>query len=94
MTAQLNNPLTVPPQRKGGRQRTDLTPQQLDALVMLDVVETAALLRVGTDKVRQAIKRGELLAEDFGSAQRPKYRIPREAIDAYRESKRVIPEGK
>lgn len=87
------NPLTVPPQRKGGRQRTNLTPEQLNALLVLDVVEAAALLRLSTDKIRQEIKKGTLSAENFGTPTRPLYRITREALNAYREARRVTAGG-
>ncbi len=78
------NPLTAPPQRVGSRQRTDLTPQQLDALLMLDVVEAAALVRVSTAKMRAEIKSGRLVAENFGTPTRPLYRIHRTQLDAWR----------
>ncbi|WP_199776935.1 helix-turn-helix domain-containing protein [Deinococcus sp. NW-56] len=83
------NPLTAPPQRKGGRQRTTLTPEQLDALLMLDVVEAAALLRVGTDLIRREIREGRLIAENYGTPARPLYRIPRPQLDAWRAERRA-----
>lgn len=93
MTAPLN-PLTAPPQRVGSRQRTDLTPQQLDALLMLDVVEAAALMRMSGAKIRAEMKAGRLIAENFGTATRPLYRIHRAQLDAWRAAARTATEGK
>lgn len=81
------NPLTAPPQRKGGRQRTNLTPEQLEALRVLDVVETAALLRVGTDLIRKEIRAGTLPAENYGTPSRPVYRIHRAQLDTWRAAR-------
>lgn len=84
-TPQAVNPLTSPPQAgRRGRQKTALTPEQLDALHVLDVVETAALLRVGTDLIRREIRAGTLPAENYGTPQRPVYRIHRAQLDAWR----------
>ncbi|WP_169726649.1 helix-turn-helix domain-containing protein [Deinococcus murrayi] len=87
--SQAVNPLTAPPRRRGGRQRTTLTPEQLDALHVLDVVETAALLRVGTDLIRREIRSGSLPAENYGTATRPVYRIHRAQLDAWRAERRA-----
>lgn len=82
------NPLTSSPKaQRRGRQRTQLTPEQLDALHVLDVVETAALLRVGTDLIRREIRSGTLSAENYGSAGRPVYRIHRVQLDAWRATR-------
>lgn len=86
------NPLTAPPQRVGRRQRTDLTPTQLDALIFLDVVEAGALIRVSPAKIRAEIKAGRLLAENYGTPTRPLYRIHREQLDRWRDAART--EGK
>lgn len=80
------NPLTTPPQRRG-RARTPLTPEQLAALPVLDVVETAAFLRVGTDLIRREIKAGTLTADNYGNAGRPLYRIHRAQLDAWRAAR-------
>ncbi|UQN07408.1 hypothetical protein [Deinococcus sp. QL22] len=77
-------PLTRSPRTTNGRQRTTLTPQQLDTLTVLDVVETAALLRIGQDLVRKEIRAGRLIAENYGTPSRPIYRIYRPQLDAWR----------
>lgn len=89
MTASTINPLTAPPQRVGKRQRTDLTPQQLDALTVYDVVEAAAHMRVSPAKIRAEIHAGRLIAENYGTPARPLYRIPRANLDAWRAAART-----
>lgn len=79
----------MPPQRVGKRQKTTLTPQQLEQLVFLDVVEAAALVRFSPAKIRQEIKEGRLIAENFGTPTRPLYRIYREQLDAWRLAART-----
>ena len=72
------------------------TLQELDALPVLDVAEVAQLLRITPDTVRREIKAGNLQAENYGSGTRPVYRIPREALNRWRDSRTVTPqpEGK
>ena len=89
MTAPVN-PLTAPPQRVGKRQQTTLTPQQLDALLVLDVVEAAALMRVSAAKIRAEIHAGRLAAENYGTQARPLYRIPRANLDAWRAAASTV----
>lgn len=84
------SPLTAPPQRRGGRQRTHLTPEQLEALRVLDVVEAAALLRIGTDLIRREIRSGRLAAEDYGTPARPLYRIHRAQLDEWRAGRSTV----
>jgi len=76
--------LTRSPRVTNGRKRTTLTPEQLATLPVLDVVETAALLRGGQDLIRNEIKAGRLLAENYGTPARPVYRIHRAQLDAWR----------
>ena len=51
---------------------------------MLDVVEAAALMRVSPAKIRAEIHAGRLQAENYGTALRPLFRIPRANLDAWR----------
>ncbi len=67
------------------------TLQELDALPVLDVAEVAQLLRITPDTVRREIKAGNLQAENYGSGTRPVYRIPREALQRWRDSRTVTP---
>lgn len=90
MTAQTINPLTNAPQRKG-RQRTDLSPEQLAALNVFTIVEAAAFLRVGPDLIRRAVRSGDLASENYGNTSRPVYRIHRAQLDAWRAGRIVTP---
>lgn len=77
--------------RRTGRKPVTLTAQELDTLAVLSVAEVAALLRITEDTVRREIKAGTLQAENYGSGRNAVYRIPREALDAWRELRRVTP---
>ena len=77
--------------RRAGRKPVTLTARELDALTVLSVAEVAALLRITEDTVRREIKAGTLTAENYGSGRNAVYRIPRAALDAWRELRRVTP---
>lgn len=53
--------------------------------------EIAKLLRVAPDKVLGWIRRAELRAVNVGNGTRPRYRVSREALDAFLQAREVQP---
>lgn len=82
----MNQVITPTAARKGGKVYDLLALEQTPTL---DVFETAALLRIAPDTVRRAIREGELKAENYGTAGRPTYRIPRAYRLEWQEARRV-----
>lgn len=77
--------------RRKGRAPITMSAAELEALSVLSIAEVAVFLRIAEDTVRAEIKAGNLHAENYGSRGRPVYRISREALNRWRESRSVVP---
>ncbi len=72
-------------------QKVGRTPAELETLPYLDAREVGRLLRITRDTVYEAIRSGDLPAENYGSGQRPIYRISRAALAHWQASRKVTP---
>jgi excisionase family DNA binding protein len=60
----------------------------------MTVRETARLLRVGPDRIRGLIRRGELGALNLGDGRRPRFVILPSHLQAFEQARRVTPPPK
>ena len=76
-----------------GRKPVTLTPWRsfVEELNDLSIAEVSALIRIAEDTVRRDVRLGNLKAENYGTEERPLYRIFRECVDAWREARVVRP---